>query len=85
MICTVDKIALTIREVLTRYACMFPSKCAADERMMGGVMIPASMARECWKPSSIARSTGMRALRPKNGAARRSFFMKGRFGLKRNP
>ncbi len=51
--------------------------------MMGGVMMPASMARECWKPRIRARSTGILSLRPKKGEAWVGFFMKGRLGVKR--
>jgi len=34
----------------------------------------------CWNPSSRAKTTGILSSRPKNGAGRRDFFMKGRFG-----
>lgn len=54
-------------------------------KMIGGVITPASIARACWKPRRRARNTGILSLRPKKGAARRSFFMKGRLGLKRKP
>ena len=37
----------TIRDVLTRYDCRSDGKFADDERMIGGVMIPASMERAC--------------------------------------
>lgn len=37
----------TISEVETRYCCMSSVKLAALARMMGGVMMPANMARAC--------------------------------------
>ena len=46
-------------------------------------MMPANMDKACWKPKSSARKTGMLSLRPKKGAARFDFFIKGRFGLNR--
>ena len=71
----------TISDVETRYWDVRASKFAAPPRMMGGVMMPASMDSECWNPSSRARRMGIRSLSPKKGAARRDFFMKGRLGL----
>ena len=45
-------------------------------------MIPANMDKECWKPRSRARKTGMLSLRPKNGAALFVFAVRyGIFGL----
>ena len=52
--------------------------------LIGGVIMPANMARECWKPRSRASTNGILSLSPKNGEARVGFFMNGRFGLKRN-
>lgn len=49
----------TIKEVETRYWVMDASKLALDAMMIGGVMIPASIERACWKPRSRARTTGI--------------------------
>ena len=79
-----ERIPQTINDVETRYCCISKVKFAEFARIMGGVMIPANMANACWKPRRRARKTGIRSWRPKKGAALRSFFIKGRFGLKRN-
>lgn len=81
-----ERIPQTIREVETRYCCKSGGKLAPPvvDRMIGGVITPASIESACWKPNKSAKKTGILSLRPKNGAARSSFFMKGRFGLKRN-
>ncbi len=75
----------TISAVETRYCVSSAPRAAPPWPAMirGGVMMPASMERACWKPRRRARKMGMRSLRPKKGAARRDFFMKGRLGLKR--
>jgi len=80
-----DKIPDTIRAVDTRYCVCSGARLTPPLplRMMGGVMIPANMARACWKPSSRARNTGILSLRPKNGEAWSGFLMNGRLGLKR--
>ena len=83
MICTADKMPQTIREVETRYWVIVASKFALLEMIMGGVIIPASIARACWNPKRRARMTGMRSWRPKNGARLLDFFMNGKLGLKR--
>ena len=70
-------------EVETRYWEVSASKLALEPMMMGGVMMPASIDRACWKPRSRARKTGMRSFRPKKGALRRGRRMKGRVGRKR--
>ena len=80
----VERMPQTMSEVETRYCCISSVRFAALARMMGGVMMPANMARACWNPRSAARRTGIRSWSPKKGAALRSRFMKGRFGLKRN-
>lgn len=75
----------TMRAVDTRYCVWSGPRLTppAPLMMMGGVMMPASMARACWKPRMRARMTGIFSLRPKNGGALSGFLMKGRFGLKR--
>lgn len=42
-----DKRPETIKEVDTRYCSVAVEKLADVERMIGGVMIPASMAKAC--------------------------------------
>lgn len=85
VIWTKDRMPETIRAVDTRYCSCSWVKLAppAPAMMSGGLMMPASMDRECWKPSSSARTTGMGSLRPKKGDESRDAFMKGRFGRKR--
>ena len=80
-----ERIPATINAVETRYCVSSAPKAAPPwpAMMMGGVMIPASMERACWKPRSRARKTGMLSLRPKKGAAFLDLRMKGRFGVKR--
>lgn len=78
-----ERIPETIRDVETRYWVISAEKLALLARMIGGVMMPASMASECWKPRSRARNTGTLSLRPKKGADWEDFFMKGILGVKR--
>lgn len=75
----------TIKAVETRYCCISPVRLApaAPLSRIGGVMIPASMARACWNPSNRAKSVGIRSFKPKKGAALRLFLMNGKFGVKR--
>lgn len=75
----------TIKAVLTRYCWRSFERLAPAWPPMrsGGVIIPASIARACWKPRSKASRSGIESLRPKNGAGRRFRRTNGRFGLKR--
>ena len=75
----------TMSAVETRYCVVADPRLTppCPAMMMGGVMIPASMANECWKPRIRARTTGMLSLSPKKGAARLVFLRNGRLGLKR--
>ena len=59
VIWTADKIPQTIKEVETRYWVVVASKFALLEMIIGGVMIPANIARACWNPRRRARTTGM--------------------------
>lgn len=76
----------TINDVDTRYWAVSVSKAAPPlpERIIGGVMRPANMAKACWNPKINARKIGILSLRPKNGAVWRDFFIKGNRGVKRN-
>ena len=49
--------------------------------MIGGAITPANMDRACWKPRTSARMIGVESLRPKKGAARLDFCVKGRLGM----
>ena len=86
VICIDDNMPQTMSEVDTRYCWSSTDKFAPPGplRMIGGVMMPASIDKACWNPRSSARKTGIRSLRPKNGAARRVFLMNGMFGLNKN-
>ena len=75
----------TIKAVDTRYCVSAAERLTppGPDRMMGGVIMPANMARACWSPSSRARNTGILSLRPKKGGTLSDFFMNGRLGRKR--
>ncbi len=75
----------TIRAVDTKYWVWSAGRLTPPDplKMMGGVMMPANMARACWNPSRRARKMGILSLSPKKGGTLSDFFMKGRLGLKR--
>ena len=78
-----ERMPATIKAVETRYWVSSAPKAAPPwpAMMMGGVMMPANMDRECWKPRRRARKTGILSLRPKKGAAFLDLPMNGIWGV----
>lgn len=84
----VVRMPLVISEPLMRY-CLAPQrspsycqgKQPSEAMREGGVMIPPSIARQCWKPIIAARTMGSFSYRPRNMGALRTLPGSGRVGV----